>query len=303
MRDLPKHQLIFACLACVWFIGGMAIAQPKGGALPQPKLVELTEFHQDLRGSKMPVDPLTIVGAKAKLVTKPDERGLHIVVTANPQQTQRIGVDLMARFRGDFEITAGYEIKHTNPPTQGHGVGVSLFADLDSPQAEVFEVLRAARVNEGDVYGCMRKTVEAGKDNYDLHWTPTECKAGQLRITRLGAEVIYSAREDDQAKFVELSRKACGTEDIKHIRFAAYLGYAQNSLDVYLRDLQVGPPSAKVAVKPPVPIDQNQPAEQAAPAGSKGKAIFLVGGLCSLATVLALLLFVFARWRQTAAAR
>jgi WD40 repeat protein len=210
---------------------------------PQPP-VELKEFYQDFRGGKSPGSPLALFGTKASLVTRAEEPGLHIRVEANPEQTERIGLRLPARFHGDFEITAGYELLRPTQPERGHSVGVTLLADLDSPAGEVLEVLRAGRVQEGQIYGCVRKTVVAGKEQYQQRWFPTESKAGQLRLTRKGAEVIGSARDAGERAFTELCHLDCGTEDIKQIRFVAYMGFAPNSVDVLLKDLRVAPPSA-----------------------------------------------------------
>jgi WD40 repeat protein len=224
-----------------WLLGQPA---PAAGNNTPGAPVELKEFYQDFRGGKSPESPLALFGTKASLVTRAEERGLHIRVEANPEQTERIGLRLPARFRGDFEITAGYEILRPTQPERGHSVGVSLLADLDSPAGEVLEVVRAGRVREGQIYGGVRKTVFAGKEQYQQHWHPTESKAGQLRMTRKGAELIWSARDAGEGAFTELCRLDCGTEDVKQIRFVAYMGFAPNSVDVVLKDLRVAPPSA-----------------------------------------------------------
>ncbi len=280
---------------------GALPGQPVPRNSPPPPPPELKEFYHDFRDGKPPEGLLAVFGPGADRVTHPEARGLHIQVEANPGQTQRIGVLLPARFRGDFEVTAGYEILRADQPQEGHGVGVNLLVDLDSPAAEVLEVLRFARVQEGQVYGCVRKTVAGGKQEYQQQWFPTESKAGQLRLTRKGAEVIWSAREEGQQDFHELNRLSCGTEDVKLVRFAAYMGFAQNSVDIILRDLRVAPPGAGGASAAGAPV----PGAERFDAPTRGRSHLALLGLLLLPAlvVVFLVLFVTRRKRRAAQAR
>jgi RNA polymerase sigma factor (sigma-70 family) len=257
---------------------------PKFKAAPREKLIDLTEFYQDFRDSKKPMPPLKLYGYKANLVTHPDDRGFHVAVAANPEQTDRIGVDLLARFRGDFEITAAYEIQLAEQPTKGHGVGLSLLTELDGPANELLEILRAARLNEGQTYGCARITVDAeGKAKYQHHWYPTASKAGQLRMTRKGTEVVFSAREGGAEEFKDLARMKCGDEDIRRVRFAAFMGTTPNSVDVFLKDLQVGPPGARaVAAK----VDPTEPIAEQPVAPTRGRMSLILVALGIFAALL-----------------
>ena len=262
---------------------------------PPPPLPVLTEFYQDLRASRVPTPPLAVFGAKPELAVRPDDRGLHVRVDANPEQTQRIGLDLHARVRGDFEITAAYEILRADRPKDGHGVGLCLIVDLDAATGDVLELMRASRVHEGDVYGCCRKTVEAGKEQYHHQWYPSGSRAGHLRLTRTGGELTYSARDGGADAFKVLQRLKCGTQDVKQVRFAAYMGFAQNSVDVILKDLRIAPPgSGAVAAADPA-----EPAAEPPVAPTRGRFHLILAGLLTLLLLLAAVFaFLFAGRRK-----
>jgi RNA polymerase sigma factor (sigma-70 family) len=265
-------------------------------ARPPAPVVELKEFYQDLRGSKPPQPPLELFGSKASQVTREEERGLHVKVVANAEQTQRIGLNLPARFRGDFEITAAYEIVTAEIGDKGHGVGVTVIVDLDAPDKDVLELLRVSRINEGQVYGVTRVTLqEDGKDKYHHEWYPTQSKAGHLRLTRRGSELVYSAREGGSDTFQELSRLKCGTYDIRGILFVAYLGYAQNSVDVYLKDLRVGPPDAGHVAA----ADPGEPKVETAAAPTRNRFFLILFGLLFfLITAIAVLVLYVSRRKR-----
>ena len=271
-------------------------AAPRIKIAPPERLIDLTEFYQDLRGSKSPLPPLAVFGVKANLVTHPDDRGFHVALAANPEQTDRIGLDLRARFRGDFEITAAYEILLADQPKVGHGVGVTLLIDLDGPTGETLELLRAARVNEGQAYGCARITVDPeGKAKYEHLWNPTTSKAGHLRITRKGTEVVYSAREGGAEEFKDLARMKCGDDDIKRVRFAAFMGVTPNSVDVFLKDLQVSPPGAKVVA---AKVDPTEPVAEPPVSPTRGRTSLIFVGLGVFAALLGIVAILGFRRRK-----
>ena len=258
-----------------------------GPAAPEPApakpLEPIKELYQDFRGGNLPKAPLAVFGAHADSAARPDARGFHIVVDANADQSQRIGITLDRPIQNDFEITAGYEIVRADQPEKGHGVGVCLLADL-AGTGEVLELMRAGRVNEGQVYGCCRKTVKAGKDNFFAQWFPTTTRAGHLRIVRKGSKLIYSARESGTETFKELFRISCGTEDVKQLRLAAYMGFAPNSIDVYLKDLRVGPPgsAAALAVAEPDELLSDAPV-----APTRGRFHLILAGLIAVGLIMA----------------
>ena len=154
-------------------------------------------------------------------------------------RTEGVGLQLDARIKGNFEVTAGFEILHADKPTAGHGVGFELYIVTDTPTNESLGLLRATRVNEGEVYLTSRITSRDGKREYFHNFTPTTSKSGYLRLTRAGREARLWAADGAAGTFQELNHFDLGAEDVKAVRLSAYVGHAANAVDVLIKDLRV----------------------------------------------------------------
>src|SRR5262249_54706541 len=188
--------------------------------------------------------------------------------------------------RGDFEITAAYEILRLDEPTEGHGVGVELFVTTDSPAKPELGLFRAARVNEGEVYMRGWSVIENNQRRHSVHTTPATCKSGRLRITRTGALATLWAAEQDSDDFRNLWQQELGPEDVKFVRMAAFLGHAPNALDVRIKDLRIRAlnitEAKAVEAKALAAEAANDPAN---PTGEKKRGWLAAAGLVALAIV------------------
>src|SRR5262249_41024099 len=106
----------------------LAVAGPLGA--PQPPD---TGFYQDFRGSPRPLPPLELVGPDAELVSKPEAEGWRITVPADQPKVTTIGLAMKAPVKGDFELTAGYEILQAEMPKGRSPAGFELFIHTDTP--------------------------------------------------------------------------------------------------------------------------------------------------------------------------
>src|SRR5213076_1002866 len=106
----------------------------------------------DFRGSRPLPSGIRLAGAVDRAVTRAEPEGFRITLAGDkPNPVGRVGLEMHTTLRGDFEITAGYELLRVEEPTDGYGVGFELFAHtVHSPQ-QGLGVYRVARVNEGDV--------------------------------------------------------------------------------------------------------------------------------------------------------
>jgi hypothetical protein len=158
---------------------------------------------------------------------------------AQRRQTDAVGVQLDARVKGNVEITTGYEILQADKPATGHGVGFELYVMTDTPTKEGLGLLRASRVNEGDVYLTSRITSRSGKREYHHSFTPTTSTSGQLRLTRVGREATLSAADGPTGVFKDIGQFDLGSEDLTLVRLSAYTGHAAYAVDVLIKDLRV----------------------------------------------------------------
>ena len=265
----------------------------------QTKLPDLPAegFYQDFRQQQELLPGLTLFGPDPTEVARFEKEGLRITFPPKRENPDRVGVQLKDRIKGDFEITATYEILKGTQPTEGSGVGVELFVATGTPIKEELGVFRVARVNEGEVHMTARTTMDEGKPRYHApqHF-PSDCKSGRLKITRVGSEATLWAAEGDSKVFLELGREELGPEDVTLVRLNAYPGHRQNELDVRIKDLRVRGLRPNEAAALPSATPVTEPLKQE---GRKGWLAVMLGGFAlSMLVAMALLGLLFLRRRK-----
>jgi DNA-directed RNA polymerase subunit RPC12/RpoP len=219
------------------------------------------EINETFRGGRSPSDAFAVVGAIPGIVTGPEVKGFRITVPAQGQQTDRVGLELATRLKGDFEITIGYELQKAGPPIDGHGVGVELFIDLDTPTRENLGLMRVSRVNESEVYLFDHEVMEDGKPKYNISTSsPTTARSGRLRISRVGTTAICEAAEGEAGKFEEVvDRREISSAEVKTVRAAVFLGNTPNAADVFITEVRVRPLTAREASTLTVTPNESRP--------------------------------------------
>src|SRR5262245_10004120 len=84
------------------------------------------DFHHDFRGASLP-DELGLQGG----AMTPEKEGLRITLPRDRKRMGQVGVFTNFPVKGNFEITAAYEILHADQPSEGWGVGVTLYIYVD----------------------------------------------------------------------------------------------------------------------------------------------------------------------------
>jgi hypothetical protein len=259
---------------------------------PPPAPAPSGEFYQDFRAGQQPAPPLELVGADAGVVARAEEGGFRITLPGDRKKRDRVSLVLRTRFKGDFEITSGYEILQVGQPVEGHGVAFALLVRTDTPRDDVVELTRAARAEQGEVYNCARiSTDDQGKRNYHHEFPPAADNRGRLRLSRRGGEVTLSAAEGPAGEFNELSRLDLGTEDVITVNVGAFGGFAPNQLDLRILDLRVHTTGAADTSSP-----QRPPAGQGT-GGSRGS-LAAAGIIALLLLLSALVVWLAARSRH-----
>jgi hypothetical protein len=209
-------------------------------AAPLPEAPRPGEFYQDFCANPDPLPPLELTGRDAAAETRPEPTGFRVTLPKQRTQSERAGLRLNSRLKGDFEITSSYEIIDAEQPTKGHGVGYEIFVEFDSPRRHTAELGRVSRVVEGEVYLCNHITTDnEGQPAYDPRFPQAAGHSGRLRMTRLGGEITLSATAATGDGFEELCRYDVGTEDVVSVCTVAFPGHAPNFLDLRILDLRV----------------------------------------------------------------
>src|SRR5262249_51350326 len=145
-------------------------------------------------------------GTDGNEVIEQEEKGLRIKLTPARTRKDPAGVVLVSAVKGNFEITAGYELLQAEQPNAGNGVGFELYVMLETPGQDALGLCRAKRRDGGDVYVCNHMLNRDGRRRYDTKFPPASGKSGRLRVSRQGGEVTFWAAEGPAGEFRELCR-------------------------------------------------------------------------------------------------
>ena len=170
---------------------------------------------------------------------KPDRRGLRIAI---PRDTNCHGVGAFTMFgvRGDFEVTASYEILKAERPKDGGGVGPELYLRTVEGWGNYISMARLLRTSDDEprLLTAWGAKVD-DKLRYHGDQDKTDLKAGRLRIVRLGSTVHYLVAPKDSDAFREVSHIEFGTKDLDMVRVMAQVNGASAALDVLWTDLTI----------------------------------------------------------------
>ena len=215
---------------------------------------------------------LELYGPDADAAAKTDAQGLRIKVPAGRQRSDLdIGVVLPLRIRGDFDISAGYELLSFGQPTPTSGLGVQMLVEFDSAflrgakatrlrkptgdsSAKQFEPVNA----EGEIFGA---TVVEKDGNLAgvVNVRALEPK-GRLKLTRNGSELQYWVK-DGNSDYHLISNREFGTDDVKMIRLFCFTGFKSVGVDVRFTDLMVEADTNPESIVVSATADAGVPAE------------------------------------------
>jgi serine/threonine protein kinase len=250
-------------------------------AVPNPPATDQsrqTEFYQDFRGDT-PFSPLlSWTGQEGEEVIERQDQGVRVQLTTRRTKKDPVGLVLTCPFKGDFEITAGYELLQADQPRSGMGVGFDLYLMTQSSAREALGLCRVKRADGTDRYICSRMIDQGAQRQFLPRYVLAGGRraadpprpvspSGQLRITRTGTVVTFFAAEGAAGEFRELHSLSIGPEALKTVRVAAFPGNAVEPVDVRFVDLRVRANGVEAA-----------PAANAAPAPA-GRKSWLVPGL------------------------
>jgi hypothetical protein len=271
----------FSVRLLVWAV---ALAWPSGVPGQDPAR-QSVEFRHNFRDAKLDDRLFRLIGPEAMARIKADPEGLRMTLPAEQEKPDRIGLKTAFGVRGDFTVTAAYQILKADRPKAGAGVGFLLYLLADTPTESGFAFFRVQRVKEGDSYMCSRRTVIGpGKRKEENDILPAAGASGQLRVARAGSEITVSVAEGDGGDFRELRRYEFGRGDLKYVEATAYPGRTANAVDLRVTDLHIRAESLPGLAPAAAP-------SAAPPSGLRFGLVLIIGALLlGLATTLAVYL-------------
>jgi RNA polymerase sigma factor (sigma-70 family) len=249
--------------------------QPASGTESWP------EYFQSFQGSKEGPEGWTLAGEEAEEYVHFEPEGLRITLPAGrPEQHSGIGAAMFGAVRGDFEITASFEILQEPQPADAGGqtrVSLGVLLDRPVPWKNMATVTRRAAAG-GTGFAAWRILVEEpdGQAKSRFHVIATTARTGRLRMKRTGSVVSYSAA-GPEGEFTLIRQFPFAKDDVKQINLVAATGGPQAALDVRLKDLRLRAES--LSDMPPT----QTASPPAAGAGGGGREWLLAAGLFLLA--------------------
>ncbi len=265
-------------------------------AQPQPPF-RLNQYF-NFRDARKIREPLMVFGPEVTRFARAETQGLRFNIPANRPNLDPVGVVWSGNFRGDFEITAGYEILKTTTPKTGAGIGFEIYIATFNPTNDAIAYTRVTRPRAGEVYFCTRMTEPDGKRQFAFQEQPAKVNRGWLRLARQGAEVVFLASDNPDGPFLEVWRNLFVTDDLKMVRLAAYSGGDPAPFDLRMLDLRVRTTAVKSPAEPAVnALDPQNPPDPVQAQPSRFVAVAIIfAALLGLSTA-ALLIWLFARSR------
>jgi hypothetical protein len=297
---------------------------------PLPAFAQQALKH-DFRGGKFDGDVLKYSGQTPEKYIAPEMAGLRLRYTGQgaPPANNTAGVIWRFHARGDFVVTARYEILKAEQPKNGWAVGAELYLRVKNPTKDGISFARIVH-RDGKTkvaFSCLtngEKGNRVSKASRDEETTDRSLR-GAFRLAREGTALIASFAEADD-EFAEFQRTDIGNEDIDLIRFAGLGGGDPNAvLDMRMlefnlqgrdlgykgKDFATALPKAKAdapiadadgpAAPPAAPVQP--PADDSAPR-TKSNLLLLVGILFLLVVPLIVIgaIVLFMRLRKAKAA-
>lgn len=219
-------------------------------------------YLQSFRTKAAEVPGWTISGPDAEACVRFEPEGLRISLPSGwAGERPTTGIKSGIRVKGDFEITAAYEVLEEPAPADAGSphTRLSLEAILDTPRAETPKC-DMATINRGvSARGplfvtWMRfwdpaagRSVSTGKD------VPAAAASGRLRLMRSGADLYFLTSTGVGAELELRAKYRFGTEDLARLQITGATGGARASLDARVTDLMIradeisGAPAAATA--------------------------------------------------------
>ncbi len=238
-------------VAIVLSVCGAAVASDK-------KNVE--SLTLDFRTSQFDNDNLRLFGSGTSQFVKPTKEGLAISAPKD-KQVKELGFGPKFTLRGDFEITASFEIMKLDDPDAGYGVGPSLYIATNSPAEDAATVARLKRIKEGDVFSTHSATSipqSEGKPKreHSVKMFDTTAKAGRLRLVRKGKTLRYLVSEaGPEAEFRELKQLEFTDADVTLVRVSLNRNGAGTPAEMRWLDFAVTAKTLVGRSQPPAAVD------------------------------------------------
>lgn len=197
------------------------------------------DYRHDFRGAPIP-DELAQLPWNYPAMTV-EKEGLRIRLPKERKVMGQVGVHTTFPVKGDFEITAGYEILHADPPSEGWGVGVTLYVYVDEPVKNAAGIYRLERPKGVQtIHWDCAVTHADGRRDYRTDRVSSDVKIFRLRMTRKNRTLTcFWAQGLTGDDFREIGTTEFLSDDLTAVALNTTTGGKPFDLDVRLLNLRI----------------------------------------------------------------
>jgi hypothetical protein len=279
-RRLIRRLFAFKPGLLILIALGLGSAAWFAGSPPQKKYAQ--EYYQAFSGKPNDIENYEFRGGDTEKQVAFEADGLRInLIPGYPGGRPGVGLSLLALIKGDFEITANFEILQEPKRSDSRGTRVTLGV-LVNESARIDGSI-SHRING---QGNRQFFTYLAKPNTPAaqHFFNTDAKSGQLRLVRTDTVLSFLSSPTDSEEFTLLKEYPFTTNDLKTVFLEASTNDPKDLVDVRITNLRVRAAAIQTG-KAPLP--------------RKGglAAILLVGLVVTMFSILALWLIL--RWRRS----
>lgn len=197
------------------------------------------DFHHDFRNGPLPDELGRMPGNYPMTFEK---EGLRIKLPKDRKATGQVGVVTNFPIKGNFEITAAYEILHADQPTEGWGVGATLYVHAgDEAGKNVAGIYRLNKVKGAQTIHWDRAVIRAdGQRDYKSDRIECDARLFRLRMTRSKQTLTcFWAPGLEGEDFREIGSTEFVGDDVRTVTLNTTTGNKKYDLDVRLVDLRI----------------------------------------------------------------
>ena len=236
-----------------------------------PKLAQ--EYMNPLKGPPEDLRKLALIAPDDKDFMMLEPEGLRIRLPAGFEgERQMRGVNSGMIAKGDFEITASFEVLHEPGPGEAgdKDTKVHLLLNVNRPPWDLAGFTRHVKANKWTKYSAWRNQWDDATRKNKQKFKAFDVKSTKwrFRLARTGATLSYFVAEEGDPDFRLLQQYDFVEDDVKDIRLVASTGGPLAALDVRITDLRIRAESL-----PNLPKQEAAEASQKAVAPAKGAPI------------------------------
>jgi hypothetical protein len=191
------------------------------------------DFRQGLDEKNMKL----LTGGGAPAVCTATSEGIRCTIPPGYARVQPCGVELGLGLRGDFEITARYQIFSLPPGEPGGFPGLKL--SIWDVNGEWAQMGRQNRFAPGNLFTAHHREAGGKVGSGSERTMPTSVTVGRLSLRRTGTTLHYLVTTDQSEELVELRTVDFSPDDVTKIHLAAQTRGSVGGIDMVWQDLHI----------------------------------------------------------------